>query len=326
MNSYVFNLETTKIELHFDKCDYDALTEKQKQELKSGFLWSNFGKCWISRAKEPNLWRAKQVAKELGFTGEERKGERISYAEQLEQKAERAEARAERYEEYSENATKRGERMQSELNSYSGDIAFFTQPNINSSGGRAFTNFREKLYNRYAKGFEEYRKSEYFTRRAETARETAEMSKLNDLGYIDRKIKECQKTIKKLEGYIIKHEETLYRIQQGEKFKYYDGTEATAENEQKSIMLYLERVTVAMDKQAFFENRADELGGIRFSKENIKVGDYARVRGDGTSERDWAKVVSVGPKNIKIVYSYFPCPLTKAYAEIVEVRKAVQND
>lgn len=55
----IFNLETTKIELHFDKAEYDALTDEQKREIKSAFLWSNKGKCWVSRAKEPNLWRAK---------------------------------------------------------------------------------------------------------------------------------------------------------------------------------------------------------------------------------------------------------------------------
>jgi hypothetical protein len=44
------------------------------------------------------------------------------------------------------SAAKRGENMQKELNRFSGDIAFFTQPNINSSAGRAFTNYRKKLY------------------------------------------------------------------------------------------------------------------------------------------------------------------------------------
>lgn len=57
MNSYIFNLETTKIELHFDKAEYDALTDEQKKEIKSNFLWSNRGKCWVSRAKwRPGLY------------------------------------------------------------------------------------------------------------------------------------------------------------------------------------------------------------------------------------------------------------------------------
>ena len=97
---YIFNLETTKIELHFEKADYTALSEEQKREIKSAFLWSNKSKCWVSRAKEPNLYRAKQVAEKLGFTAEQREGERLSYGEQLERQAERAEARADRYEGY----------------------------------------------------------------------------------------------------------------------------------------------------------------------------------------------------------------------------------
>jgi hypothetical protein len=45
MSNYIFNLETTKIELHFEKAQYNALTDDQKQELKGAYLWSNRGKC-----------------------------------------------------------------------------------------------------------------------------------------------------------------------------------------------------------------------------------------------------------------------------------------
>jgi Domain of unknown function (DUF3560). len=193
MNNYIFNLETTKIELHFDRAEYEALTDEQKSEIKSTFLWSNKGKCWVSRAKEPNLGRAKQVAEKLGFTEEKREGERLAYAEQLERQTERAEARAERYETYADNATARGKQLQDSLTKYRGDISFFTQPNINSSGGRAFTNYREKLFKRYDKGFEEYRKSDYFKERAQTARETASNAQFENKGYLDRRIKECKK-------------------------------------------------------------------------------------------------------------------------------------
>jgi len=65
MKEYIFNLETTKIELHFEKSEYDALTPEQKSLLKHNFLWSNKGKCWVSRCKEGNLWRAKEAAKKI---------------------------------------------------------------------------------------------------------------------------------------------------------------------------------------------------------------------------------------------------------------------
>lgn len=41
-----------------------------------------------------------------------------------------------------------------------GDIAFFTQPNINSSAGRAFAN--KRMFAAYERGFEEFKKSEYY--------------------------------------------------------------------------------------------------------------------------------------------------------------------
>ena len=51
MKPYIFNMETTKIELHFGKSEYAALTEEQKSDLKSAFLWRRTVGCWVSRAK-----------------------------------------------------------------------------------------------------------------------------------------------------------------------------------------------------------------------------------------------------------------------------------
>jgi phage shock protein A len=314
--NYIFNKETLKIELHFDKADYDNLTEEQKSKLKSNFLWSNFNKCWVSRAKEPNLYFAKQTAKELGFTEMEAVGERLTYEEQLERKAERAEARAERYEEHAQNATKRGQNLQSELNKYSEDWSFVTQPNINTSSGRAFTNFRERLIKRYEKGFEEYRKSDYFKSKAQTALETAQMQKLQDKGYLERKIKECTKTIKTLEKRIISNEETIYEIEQGKVLKDYEGNVISSEQLKKSILEKLERIEAEMDKQAFFENKLEELGGVNFGKHNLKVGEKIKMKHNGITEI--ATIKSLGTLNIKVIFDHFPCPITRSYTEIYE--------
>jgi hypothetical protein len=64
---------------------------------------SNYGKCWVSRCKEPNLWNAKRTAEALGFTGEKRINERLTMAEQITKTAEKAEARAERMENHADN-------------------------------------------------------------------------------------------------------------------------------------------------------------------------------------------------------------------------------
>lgn len=315
--TYIFNLETTKIELHFEKAEYDALSVEQKQTLKSAFLWSNYGKCWLSRAKEPNLWRAKEVAKKLGFTEEKREGERLTYAEQIERQTERAEARAERYETYAGNAELKAEQLQKPINDMHGDIAFFTQPNINSSSGRAFTNRRNKMFELYEKGFEEYRKSNYFKEKAKVARVTASQEHFKDPAYLDRRIRECKTEISKREKNIISWEETLYAIENGAIKKRYNGEVITTDEVKEWLNRELELVEVAMDKQGYLENCLDEIGGIRFNKDNIKVGYIVRMQKFGVSE-----IVSTGPINVtyKILHGGAAGGVLKgAYAEIIEV-------
>ena len=321
---YIFNLETTKIELHFEKSEYNALTADQKADLKSAFLWSRTGGCWVSRAKEPNLWWAKKIAAKLGFTEEQRQGERLSFSEQVERQAERAERRAERYEQYAENAEHRGAALQQPFNRMRGDIAFLTQPIIaGHAGSQAFARQRERIFAKYDRGFEEYRKSAYFQDRARTARETADGAKYQDVAYLDRRIKECKKEIRAREKNIIHYEQTLYAIENGEKKKRFDGTPITAEVVNDWIKRELELVEKAMDKQAFLEACVDQCGGIQFSRDNVKIGYHVRLKKFGLAE-----VVGAGPQNITyriLTGGAKGMVLTAAYAEIAEIVQATEQ-
>jgi hypothetical protein len=293
MRNYIMNLETNHIELHFEKSEYMALLEAQKTELKRAYLWSKTAGAWVSRSTSNHYW-AIETAKKLGFTEEVKQGERLSYAEQLEVKAEKAEHRAERYEQYSENAEKRAERLQAELNSYRGDIAFFTQPIIaGHAGSRAFANYRERLYKRYGRGFEEYKKSEYYQDRAATARATADNAKLKDRVYIDKKIKECNKTLKVYQEHIVRYEDALYKVQQGEKLTSRSGELLTEDYIEQRIAERLEKYEWEHDKLEFFENCLNELGGIQFSKDNIKPGFIVKMKRWGKCE-----VMAAGPVNV----------------------------
>jgi hypothetical protein len=317
MGKYILNQETQKIELHFDKAEYMALSDEQKKEIKSNFLWSSKAGAWVSRSTNNHYWALK-VAEKLGLEDGGKTGERLSYAEQLEHKAERAEARAERFIRYAENAEKRGETLQAELNSHRGDIAFFTQPNINSSAGRAFTNYRDRLYQRYEKGMEEYGKSEYFKSRAAAAQATADMKKLKDAVYLHNRIKECNTTIKKLQGHIVGYEEQIHKIQQGEEiYNWITREPLTVERLEECIQERLEKMEYEIDKLAFFENCLSEIGGIQFSRDNIKVGYIVKMKRWGRCE-----VLSAGQVNVtfKILDGGAAggC-LTEPYAAIVEI-------
>lgn len=324
MKQYIFNLETTKIELHFEKSEYTALTEEEKSDLKSAFLWSRTGGCWVSRAKEPNLWRAKQIAAKLGFTEELREGDRLSFSEQVERQEERAERRAERYEQYAENAVRRGEALQQPLNQMHGDIAFFTQPIIaGHTGSQAFARRREKMFAQYEKGFEEYRKSGYFQDRAKVARETADGVKYRDVAYLDRRIKECKREIRARKKNILHYKEILSAFENGEKKNRIDGTPVTAELVTSWLEHELELIEKAMDKQGFLEACVDQCGGIQFSKDNIKVGYHVKVKDDR-----YAEVIGAGPQNITyriLTGGAKGMVLTAAYAEITEVVKAEER-
>lgn len=312
---YLFNKETTKLELHFTKEEYQRLSDDEKKKLRSGFLFSKTRAAWVSRAMEPNLWRAKRIAQELGFTDGGAVGESISFAEKLDNKAERANERADRLDGYATNAEKRGKQKQSGLDHYRGDIAFFTQPITPNAGGRAFANYRDKLYARYQSGFEEYRKSEYFRERAATARETAAMDQLQDKAYLDRRIREAEKRIadnfKTYDSYI----ETMRKKENGEEVHSYYAR-LSPEDMQGLIDEKAEYIAALIDKKAFFINCMDNLGGATFDKTNIKPGYIIE------SKRGRYKVIKANPTTFDGQSLSTGMILNYRYAEIISIIKA----
>lgn len=305
LKNYIKNLETGKIELHFEKSDYQALTVDQKTEIKRSYLWSNYSKAWVSRSIN-NQWQAIETAKKLGFAEEERIGERLSFEEQLERKQGKAEHRADRYEQYAENANNRGKALQSELESFRGDIAFFTQPIISGhAGSQAFANRRERIFNRYHKGFEEYKKSEYFAERAETARKTADGTQLKSPIYLNNRIEECEKNIRSFER-------ALAKVEPDENDKWQEE------------MLY--KLEFEIDKLGYFQNCMEETkiklvenGHKLYTKSDIKAGYlFKNYRYDV-----WAKVERVNPKTITATFIEHPLTNMNAsclYIEIKEIK------
>ncbi|HOD02961.1 MAG TPA: hypothetical protein PKN28_06510 [Clostridiales bacterium] len=93
---------------------------------------------------------------------------------------------------------------------------------------------------------------------------------------------------------LVEYEEKLYAIEQGKKLKSYTGDEITAETVTKWIEDTLERYEAEQDKLNFFEDCMDKIGGVQFSKENIKVGYIVELK------KNYGKceVVGAGPANI----------------------------
>ena len=308
---FIRNRETGKLELHFDKADYDDLADDQKREIKGAFLWGRRSGCWISRCKEPNLWRAEKIAKALGLADGGTTGERLSFAEQQERKAEKAERRAERFECAADAAAARGEQLQKPISDMRGDIAFFTQPNINSSAGRAFTRQRERMFAAYESGFKEFNKSAYYRERAAIAHNTAAQKDLQDKGFSGRRIAECETALRKLKKNVERYEGFKQQIEQGTTVQRFNGEPLSLDTVNEWIETTLDRIEAQLDKLGYYQDALDALGGVEFSQENIKPGYIVKVKHFGA-----CRVVSTGPKNITYQTGVDGVVLTAAYAEI----------
>lgn len=329
-NYYIRNKETGKIELHFDKETYMSLPDSDKQKIKSNFLFGRKTGAWISRCKFPNLYRAEEVAKALGLENRGVEGETLTFAEKQERKAERAEARADRYDGYSDNAEKRGEALQRPIEDCHGDIAFFTQPNINTSSGRAFTRQREKMWDAWERGFEEFKKSAYFADRASAARETAKTAKQPESkAFCERRIAEAEKTIRAQRKCLEVYEGYLKQIEETGAAKSAYGYEISKEDALNYIDRAEEIIEDAISKSIYYHEWIEKMGGINFSKENVKPGYIIKL--DATSHRLYAnmlfEVTSTGAKNVCIKEVGTNKPYgSVSYSEIARVLKAETNN
>lgn len=313
---YIINRETEKLELHFSKEEYQALPEADKAKIKSNFLFSKRGGCWVSRAKRPNLYYAEKTAKELGAEDRGKTGELLTFEEKMARQAERAAERADRMEARSENARERAQALQAPINAMHGDIAFFTQPNINTSAGRAFTRQRERMFAAFDRGFEEFKKSEYYAERAEIARRTADQKNAGDKAFCDRRVKDAEKAVKKLRENLDHYHVMLECDAMGEAQTRWDGTKIERSEIENWIDDTEDRLESEISKLCYYQSCIDALGGVQFSKENIKPGYVVKIK-----HYNDCTVLRTGPKHFTYrTPSGFD--LTAAYAEILEIVKA----
>lgn len=313
---YIINRETEKLELHFSKEEYQALPEADKAKIKSNFLFSKRGSCWVSRAKRPNLYYAEKTAKELGAEDCGKTGELLTFEEKMARQAERAAERADRMEARSENARERAQALQAPINAMHGDIAFFTQPNINTSSGRAFTRKRERMFAAFDRGFEEFKKSEYYAERAEIARRTADQKNAGDKAFCDRRVKDAEKAIKKLRENLDHYHVMLECDAMGEAQTRWDGTKIERSEIENWIDDTEDRLESEISKLCYYQSCIDALGGVQYSRENVKPGYVVKIARFGE-----CTVLRTGPKNFTY-RTQNSFDLTAAYAEILEIVKA----
>jgi len=311
MGTYLLNAETQKLELHFTREEYMALSEDMKRRIKSACLFSRRSGAWVSRGKYPNTYTAEKIAKEIGleYTGIE--GE-ADFAAQKERSAERAQERADRYEARAERKEREGETLCAPIERVRGDIAFMTQPNINSTAGRAFTRQRERMFAAYDRGMEAYRQSEWYAQQAERLRK--ESAATPDRGFCERRIKEARHDIKALRNNLAYYDGIAKRVESGEMTAWGNGEPVSIERIEETIARAEMQLAQAMGKEAYYTEMLEAQGGLIYSRENVRAGDMVKIRRYG-----WYTVIRANPKSVTVDTGH-GYSLKFTYGEIDEVK------
>lgn len=137
---------------------------------------------------------------------------------------------------------------------------------------------------------DELNKADHYRNRAETARNTADQINNHDKGFIMRRIKECESAIRKLEKYTHRTDD----IQ--------------------------DRLDAQLDKLRYYMDALEAIGGVEYSKDNIKPGYIVDIIKYGK-----CTVLSTGTKNFKYITRVGGCALTASYAEIKDIVSAIEK-
>ena len=126
-----------------------------------------------------------------------------------------------------------------------------------------------------------------------------------------------EKTIRAQKKNLESYNKYLERIAAGKTLKRYNGEIITAEEVQGWIENAEEIIDQAISKSVYYHECLEELGGVAFSKENIKPGYIIKIKRYGRCE-----VISAGKVNITyriIEGGASGCTLKAAYAEIEKI-------
>lgn len=318
MGEYFRNMTTNKLEMYIGKEEYGKLDPAIKDKIKRHFLFSRKKGAWISKAKFPNLYTVEEIAKEIGLDNKGKVGERLTFEESQNVKADRASNRAVFYEDKAEKARDNAEKMQKPFMDM--DYAAATQPIHNTSGGRSFASYKNRIIMAYDRGMEEFRKSEYYAKCADKARNTAKQATTCSKGFCQRRIEDAERAIRAEKRNLEIYEERLEGLRNhGEAPVDYLGIEpVTEETVLKWIDTATEIIQTNIEKIAYYDKMIEDAGGLKFSKENINIGDVVCIEG-------WQNPVTVVNKGTKtITYTTDPdrhFKLRANYAEIIRVVK-----
>ena len=299
---YVLNSDN-KVELHLNgKEHYQNLPEEAKTNIKRGFVWGRQRGAWVSRSKDSGIpWTMRGYS--IPLNGEQ---ERKEYTEAREQRIDKAEYKAELREKWAESREKEAESLQSEFNRLRKDWSWLTQPNVNTSGGRSFTNSRNKVMARYVRGFESLEAAKHHAERAAHYKMMASESELQNESYLVNRVKEGQKNARMFEKFTQTYADKLEKIdQQPDDWKVW-------------LKARMNFYTTSFEKLEFFMEALKEL--------TIKKKEAGVICAEDVQEKIKSGVKAQVKKYLKEKYNVDLVTFTKAYGVGVETTYYIKTE
>jgi hypothetical protein len=305
---FILDLTENKLEVHTGgKSEWNALPESQRNDIKRQCLWSSRRGCWVSRVHgdRADVFLI-PVLKAAGFADRGTKGEKRSFAEQVEAEQERAADRAERMEDRAATSAER-----SQAHGAAGHRMFdaipFGQPilvgHYSESRDR---NYRDRAGRQIDKSIAEAGKAEYYSRRAVTAQATADGAKFKDPAYLGNRIAECESRLRELN-----------RMLEGRDFAFSEARPISDKRRESLNELTGEQ----QERLAFFQACLANCGRVIYSRETLAGKTEILLRGR------WKPIVKLNSKTVAVPNTCFQTEesqrkwaLKYAYTEVRDAR------
>jgi hypothetical protein len=262
------------------KSDWKSLPEAQRNEIKRACLWSRTRNCWLSRAKAAGARTfLVPLLLELGFEDRGAEGDKLTFAEKVEQEQERAEARADRYEDRADRAASTAQAASTEGWKRLDAIPLGQPILVGHYSEQADRNYRKRACGLIEKAVAEREKAQHYADRAAAARATADGEKWRSPRYLGERIAETEAAIRqigwRLEG----------------KF-YYDSEPRPLSDAERAN--YTAQLEEEQEKLSYLKFCLGTCGRQVFNRETLKDKKYVRIRGR------WEEIVRLNPTTVAV--------------------------
>lgn len=283
------NHDTQRIEVIYpSKPDYD-----ERSRIKGkGFRWSPTRGAWVRKINPNSMYKAQS----LGFNRTADVGIPISGIEKAEREMVRMEKSVIKHEIRSATAKAESEALHQEARAMAGVIPF-GQPIHGESDRR----YRERIHRKQGKFLEKSAEAKHEKQVSESVKRKAEYMKTNP-AYAEKKVESLDKEIRGLDRSLDREYDPIYSPTR-EGFDEWQDTLRARKKE-------------ATEEREYWAKHLKSLGGVKYSRENIKKGDSVLLRGR------WYKVARVSAKSVSVVWTLGGWTGTKTfpYRQIRDVK------